>query len=302
MRLNMNKAANRKSENMITDNTNFIIIGLGLIGGSYAKALAQKGYTIYAIDTSEITIQFAKEQGIIADGATDVEDAASQGFFRKADMAIFALYPTAMLDWLQNYQAHFRPGTLITDVSGVKTGIVDKAQAMLRDDLEFVASHPMAGKESSGIINSDDAIFQVANFIITPTESNTVQTVAQVQQLGEILGFHTISQLTPQVHDETIGFLSQLTHAIAVSLMTCNDSEHLEKYTGDSFRDLTRIAKINEKLWPELFFLNKEILVEHIDRFSNELQKLKTYVENEDEEALKAMFIKSTERRKAFDR
>ena len=106
----MNKAANRKSENMITDNTNFIIIGLGLIGGSYAKALAQKGYTVYAIDTSEITIQFAKEQGIIADGATDVEDAASQGFFRKADMAIFALYPTAMLDWLQNYQAHFRPG------------------------------------------------------------------------------------------------------------------------------------------------------------------------------------------------
>ena len=293
---------NRKSDNMINDNTQFIIIGLGLIGGSYAKALAKKGYTVYAIDTSEITIQFAKEQGIITDGATLVAEAAAKGFFQNADMAIFALYPTAMLDWLRNYQDNFRPGTLITDVSGVKTNIVDKAQEMLRQDLEFVGSHPMAGKESSGIINSDDAIFQVANFIITPTEKNTVQAVAQVQQLGEILGFHTISNLTPQTHDETIGFLSQLTHAIAVSLMTCNDSEHLEKYTGDSFRDLTRIAKINEKLWPELFFLNKEILVEHIDKFSAELQKLKTYVEAEDEDALKAMFIKSTERRKAFDR
>ncbi len=287
---------------MITDNTKFIIIGLVLIGGSYAKALAKKGYTVYAIDTSEITIEFAKEQGIITDGATVVAEAVAKGFFENADMAIFALYPTAMLDWLQNYQDKFRPGTLITDVSGVKTNIVDKAQAMLRQDLEFVGSHPMAGKESSGIINSDDAIFQVANFIITPTEQNTVQAVAQVQQLGEILGFHTISQLTPQAHDETIGFLSQLTHAIAVSLMTCNDSEHLEKYTGDSFRDLTRIAKINEKLWPELFFLNKEILVKHIDNFSSELQKLKSYVENEDEAALKAMFIQSTDRRKAFDR
>lgn len=291
-----------KSESMITDNTKFIIIGLGLIGGSYAKALAKKGYTVYAIDISEITIQFAKEQGIITDGATEVAEAAAKGFFANADMAIFALYPTAMLDWLKSHQDNFRSGTLITDVSGVKTNIVDKAQAMLRQDLEFVGSHPMAGKESSGIINSDDAIFQVANFIITPTEQNTVQAVTQVQQLGEILGFHTISRLTPQVHDETIGFLSQLTHAIAVSLMTCNDSEHLEKYTGDSFRDLTRIAKINEKLWPELFFLNKEILVKHIDNFSAELQKLKSYVETEDEAALKAMFIQSTDRRKAFDR
>lgn len=287
---------------MITNSTKFVIIGLGLIGGSYAKALAKKGYTVYAVDISDITIKFAKEQGIISDGATSAEEAVKKGFLQDADMAIFALYPTAMLNWLQNHQQHFKSGIIITDVSGVKTNIVDKAQAMLRNDLEFVGSHPMAGKESSGIINSDDSIFHVANFIITPTPTNTVQAVTQVHQLAEILGFHTISQLTPKTHDETIGFLSQLTHAIAVSLMTCNDSEHLEKYTGDSFRDLTRIAKINEKLWPELFFLNKEILVGHIDKFSNELQKLKTYVENEDEVALKEMFIKSTARRKAFDR
>lgn len=287
---------------MITDNTKFIIIGLGLIGGSYAKALSKKGYTVYAIDVSETTINFAKEQGIIEDGATTVEVAINKGFLQAADMAVFALYPTAMVEWLEKYQEHFKSGIIITDVSGVKTNIIDKAQSILRSDLEFVGSHPMAGKESSGIINSDDSIFQVANFIITPTESNSVQAVSQVHQLGEILGFRTISQLEPEVHDDTIGFLSQLTHAIAVSLMTCNDNEHLEKYTGDSFRDLTRIAKINEKLWPELFFLNKELLTKHIDNFTDELQKLKAYVENEDEDALKEMFIKSTKRRKAFDR
>ncbi|MGI5825730.1 MAG: prephenate dehydrogenase [Bacillota bacterium] len=287
---------------MITENTKFIIIGLGLIGGSYAKALTKHGYEVYAVDTDQITIEFAKAQGIVADGATDVDTAVKKGFFEKADMAVFALYPNAMLEWLEKYQQYFKSGIVITDVSGVKTNIVDKAQSLLRADLEFVGSHPMAGKESSGIAGSDDSIFQVANFIITPTEKNTVTAVNQVRQLGRILGFHTISDLDIQTHDETIGFLSQLTHAIAVSLMTCNDSGHLEKYTGDSFRDLTRIAKINERLWPELFFLNKDILVKHIDAFSAELQKLKGYVEKEDEEALKEMFIKSTARRKAFDR
>lgn len=287
---------------MINEKTKFFIIGLGLIGGSYAKALTKKGYTVYAIDTNRITIEFAKEQGIITDGETDVKSAYQKGFFDKADLAIFALYPTAMLDWLEKYQQLFKKNIIITDVSGVKTNIIDKAQNMLRHDLEFVGSHPMAGKESSGIANSDDSIFKVANFIITPTEKNTPDAIATIHQLGEILGFHTISNLDPKTHDETIGFLSQLTHAIAVSLMTCNDSEHLEKYTGDSFRDLTRIAKINEKLWPELFFLNKDVLIKHIDTFSLELQKLKSYVETEDEESLKHMFIQSTARRKAFDK
>ena len=287
---------------MINEKTKFFIIGLGLIGGSYAKALTKKGYTVYAIDTNRITIEFAKEQGIITDGETDVKSAYKKGFFDKADLAIFALYPTAMLDWLEKYQQLFKKNIIITDVSGVKTNIIDKAQNMLRHDLEFVGSHPMAGKESSGIANSDDSIFKVANFIITPTEKNTPDAIATIHQLGEILGFHTISNLDPKTHDETIGFLSQLTHAIAVSLMTCNNSEHLEKYTGDSFRDLTRIAKINEKLWPELFFLNKDVLIKHIDTFSLELQKLKSYVETEDEESLKHMFIQSTARRKAFDK
>lgn len=287
---------------MITENTKFIIIGLGLIGGSYAKGLSNRGYEVYAIDTDRITIEFAKSQGIITDGETDVEKAAEKGFFAKADMAVFALYPTAMLEWLQKYQSHFKSGIIITDVSGVKTNIVEKAQTILREDLEFVGSHPMAGKESSGIMNSDDQIFNIANFIVTPTDKNTAAAVNQVRQLGEILGFHTISNLSPQTHDETIGFLSQLTHVIAVSLMNCNDSKHLEKYTGDSFRDLTRIAKINEKLWPELFFLNKDILVKHIEAFTAEITKMKTAIENEDEATLKQMFIESTARRKAFDR
>ncbi|MFR1809765.1 MAG: prephenate dehydrogenase dimerization domain-containing protein, partial [Pygmaiobacter massiliensis] len=110
------------------------------------------------------------------------------------------------------------------------------------------------------------------------------------------------TRLSMQEHDAIIGFVSQLTHAIAVSLMTCNNDENLQNYTGDSFRDLTRIARINENLWSELFLLNKTALIEQIDAFSGELSKMRQMLETEDAEGLKEMFRKSTKRRALFDR
>ena len=112
----------------------------------------------------------------------------------------------------------------------------------------------MAGKEVYGVENSDKKIFQGANFIITPTSKNTTKAIDTIVEMGKILGFKNISILTPEKHDEMIGFLSQLTHCIAITLMTCKDSKHLVEYTGDSFRDLTRIAKINEQMWSCLLY------------------------------------------------
>ena len=120
--------------------------------------------------------------------------------------------------------------------------------------------------------------------------------------MAGLLEFHHIAIITPQEHDKMIGFVSQLTHAVAVSLMNTSDNTHLKEYTGDSFRDLTRIAKINETLWSELFFLNKENLVQEIDDFAAELENLKQKIADEDEEGIKKLFIQSTERRKQFDK
>lgn len=283
---------------MINKDMKFFIVGLGLLGGAYAKALKKNGYTVYAADINEDSIEYALENNIIDEGA--VSDYNS--LIEKADVIISGLYPTAMVGWLRENQKYFKKGCIITDVSGIKRGIADKVQGFLSEDVEFISSHPMAGKEVSGVRNSDENIFKIANFIITPTEKNTPEGIKFARELGEILGFRNITQLSLEEHDKMIGFVSQLTHVIAVSLMNTNDNTHLVEYTGDSFRDLTRIAKINEVLWSELFLLNKEILVKEIDDFAAELNNFREKLVNEDVEGMKKLFIQSTERRKLFDR
>jgi prephenate dehydrogenase len=170
---------------------------------------------------------------------------------------------------------------------------------MLRDDVEYVPSHPMAGREVSGVENADDTIFHGANFIVAPTEKNTEEGIEWCRGLGKILGCRKISVLTPEEHDEIIGFVSQLTHVIAVSLMTCNDNTHLVDYTGDSFRDLTRIASINEDMWSELFLLNKKYLLQHMDAFISEMDEFRSLLAEDDKEGLKEKMRLST-RRHAF--
>ena len=160
----------------------------------------------------------------------------------------------------------------------------------------------MAGREVSGVQYADCSIFEPANFIITPTSVNTPEGIAWVKALAETLNFRHIATLSPAEHDKMVGFLSQLTHVIAVTLMNTSDNTHLVDYTGDSFRDLTRIAKINESLWTELFLMNKANLIREIDEFAAELTHFRRVLENEDTEEMKRLFRQSTQRRKCFDK
>ena len=282
----------------MSDKKIYLIVGLGLIGGSYAKALKESDETVYAIDCNAESIDYAIKNGIIDKGSTSSQD----GLVEQADVIISGLYPNLTVEWILSNQDKFKKGCYISDVSGVKSGIVEKIQDGLRDDVEFISCHPMAGKETSGVQNSDASIFKIANFIVVPTDKNTSDGINFGLELGKKLGFKNISKLSIKEHDEMIGYLSQLTHAIAVSLMNANGNENLVYYTGDSFRDLTRIAKINEKLWSELFFLNKDNLIKEIDQFSAELDNLKHKLENNDDDGLKELFIKACKRRKVFDK
>ena len=160
----------------------------------------------------------------------------------------------------------------------------------------------MAGKEVYGVENSDDAIFRGANYIVVPTEHNTPEAIETCKDIGKLLGFQRVSELSPEAHDEMIGFVSQLTHAIAVSLMTCCDNEGLVNYTGDSFRDLTRIARINDAMWSELFLLNKEALLAQMDVFIKEFEDLKEALSQEDSEKIREKMRLSTTRRALFDK
>ncbi len=275
-----------------------MIIGLGLMGGSYARALKRLGFHVSAVDVREESIRYALENGIIDRGATEPDP----GILGASDAVIFALYPTVFKEWIRAHQAALKPGAMLTDVTGVKSCVVYDIQAMLRPDVEFIAAHPMAGREVYGVENSDERIFLGANYIVTPTGQNTPEAVEWCKSLGKLLGFSRISVLSPEEHDEMIGFVSQLTHCIAVALMTCSDNRHLVDYTGDSFRDLTRIANINDAMWSELFLMNREALLRQMDGFIGELETLRGLLADGDREGLREKMRLSTERRSYFNK
>lgn len=277
---------------------NIGIIGLGLMGASFAKRLSpQEDKTIYGIDQNEQTIQTALELNIIKEGSTNPGK-----LIKKCNLIILALYPTMIKPWIVENQQYLESGTILMDISGVKTNIVEPVQAILRKDLELISIHPMCGRESRGIDFAQADIFDNANYIIVPTDKNTPKAIEAAKQLGKDLRVKNISILSCEEHDRMIGFLSQLTHVIAVSLMNTHDNSHLVEYTGDSFRDLTRIATINEDLWSELFLLNKDILLDEIDQFLDATKHFRDSLEKEDIDEMKRLFIQSTNRRKLFNK
>lgn len=278
--------------------TSILIVGLGLLGGSYAKALSKKGFRVDAITLDRDSIDYALAEGMIAVGSTEVEPSLVGG----ADLVIFALYPHVFIDWIRENQHLFKPGAILTDVTGVKSSVVAEIQGMLRPDVEFIAAHPMAGREVSGVRNSDDSIFHGANYVVTPSDKNTQAAIDLCCELGHILGFANVSILSPSEHDDVIAFVSQLTHCIAVALMTCQHMDNLEDYTGDSFRDLTRIARLNDEMWSELFLKNRIPLLRQMALFEKELANLRFLLAVGDREGIREMMRASTARRALFDK
>lgn len=282
---------------MISRMAKISIIGLGVLGGSYAKGFHNAGYeNIYGVDINEETLDFALKQGWIKEGSTD------PSIVQDSDIVISALYPHAFIKWLNENQKYFKSGSILTDVTGIKRAVIKEVRNILREDVEFIPCHPMAGREYKGIQYADASLFHSANFIIIKEDVTTDRSLEIAYDIARILEFKHVAELTAEEHDEMIGYLSQLTHVIAISLMNANDNPHLSEYTGDSFRDLTRIAKINEDLWPELFTLNKDYLMNEIDSFVNEMNNFKKLLEHDDIEGMKEKMIHSTERRKYFDK
>ncbi len=276
----------------------FLVVGLGLLGGSYAKSLTRQGYYVTAITLEQSSVDYAVEHGIITKGSAFVD----KDLIAEADIIVFALYPHVFVEWIKENGHLITPKTVITDVTGVKECIVYEIQSLLPDGVEFISAHPMAGKETSGVEYADDSIFRNANYIVVPTEKNSLDTVELCGDLGETLGFREISVLSPENHDRMIAFLSQLTHCIAVSLMCACDAPDLERYTGDSFRDLTRIANINDEMWSELFLSNRQTLLQEMDKYRQTFDKLYDSIKNGNREELRQMMQLSTARRKKFDK
>ncbi len=276
---------------------NILIVGLGLLGGSYAKALTRQGFDVKVITLNQDDIDYAVGEGFISGGTTQVDP----DLIANSQLIIFALYPHTFIEWIETHGNLIKPGTVITDVTGVKGCIVEKVQNMLPAGVEFISAHPMAGKEVGGVRNADDSIFKTANYIVVPTNRNTPDGIRLCCDLGRALGFRDISSLTVRQHDEMIAFLSQLTHGIAISLMCANGDPNLVRYTGDSFRDLTRIANINDEMWSELFLANREALLQEMDGYRDAFDRLYDTIKMGDRDAMRDMMKLSSARRKTFN-
>ena len=277
---------------------NICIIGLGLVGGTYALALREnpKINKITAIDIDQEAINKALELGIIDNGGTDSKD-----FLPEADLIIISLYPKLILDFIKDNLDNFKKSAIITDAAGVKKSIMDEVNKIPLE-ADFIFGHPMAGREKIGLQYADKNIFKNANYILTPNEKNKSENIATLKEIIYSMGFKNVSEITADAHDEIISFTSQLTHAIAVALVNSDNMKFdTNRFVGDSYRDLTRIAKINSKLWSELFLENKENLIHKIDAFQEKMEYIKNALLNDDADALEKEFQESTKRRELID-
>ena len=280
---------------MISLDKKFLIVGLGLIGGSYASKLSSLGYKVYALDLNKEALEFGYSNSFILNKDNDIN------LVKECDYIILCLYPLDCIKWIKDNKHLIKKDCIVSDVSGVKSNYVRVIQNELENN-EFISMHPMAGKEKSGVFYSDYSIFKNANMIIIQNELNSDRGLDFAFSLSRLLEFKNIEVLDEVSHDKMVSFLSELPHVIAMCLMNSRDNESLERFSGDSFRDLTRIAKINENLWSELFILNKDILVKDIESFIDCLNDLKDKIKDSSEEDIKELMRESTKRRKGFER
>lgn len=272
---------------------NYGIVGLGIMGGSFARAIRDRILSMAAA-TGEILVTNRSPAPVtecLKDGVAD------KGFsFDKVDemlglcdLTFICLPPKKTLDFLLNHKDAFKCGSIVTDISGVK-GIYKPYLSILGDGgADFVIGHPMAGGEKEGYSASSPRYFIDHNYIIIPTEFNKKDNLSLFIEVVTALGFSRITETDIDTHDFKIGFTSQLCHVIASALVDCAPDEGITAFGGGSFEDLTRIALINAPLWTELFIENDEKLVSHIERFESSLNKIKDAIKARNQDAIESL-------------
>jgi prephenate dehydrogenase len=265
--------------------------GLGLMGGSFAKAIRAKLFSapsasgkILALDSSKATLKTAVERGIVDE--TFGPDAAVP-MLKRCDVVFICLYPSATIEFLKKYRDAFKSGSVVSDISGVKAGIMEALPGILRDDVDFICGHPMAGSEKEGFYHSSGYIFEGRNYILMPHTANKAENIAFFRALAGALGFSRITETDYLSHDRKIAFTSQLCHVIASALVESAEDTKITAFGGGSFEDLTRIAMINAPLWTELFLANRNELLRHIAVFESSLKKISGLIEQGDGEGLR---------------
>ena len=236
------------------------VVGLGLIGGSLAKAIKKNtDEIVYGIDINKTSVASALAQEAI-DGELTVSELSG------IDLVILGLYPQATIDFIKENKQHFKKGSVVIDTCGIKKAVVDIAESELAGtSVSFLGCHPMAGREFWGFAYSVDNLFDRASFIMTPTENTPAEVIDTVSSLALRIGFAGCVTASPQEHDEVIAFTSQLAHVVSSAYVKSPSLLKQAGFSAGSFKDLTRVAKLNEDMWTSLFLLNRDPLLFEID-------------------------------------
>ncbi len=260
---------------------NIAVVGLGLIGGSFCKALKKNTFhRILGIDTNKETINKALECGAIDEEITPEQ-------LGEANLTIICLYPEAIVEFVKKNAEYFKRGGIVIDSCGVKEYIVNECTPILdKNGVIFVGTHPMAGREFSGFEYSTDDLYNGASFIITPSENTPQIAVDLLQTLASNVGFGKAVVSTPQKHDEVIAYTSQLAHVVSNAYVKSPAMLNFDGFSAGSFQDLTRVAKLNEYMWSELFMCNKEALLKEINCILNSITEYRDAIERGDLETL----------------
>lgn len=257
-----------------------VISGLGIIGGSYAKAIKKyTSHTVIGINRSPKTLEMALECGAI-DKVGTAED------LKTADMLILGTYPRAAVEFIETNGEYINKDCIVTDTCGIKSEICpEMVRLSEKYGFTFVGTHPMAGKETNGFISSDADLFQNASCIIVPCKANQSD-VDKVIEFVKTIGFTQTPSVTAQVHDRMIAFTSQVPHALACAYVLSPLCRNHKGFSAGSYRDVSRVAKINAELWTELFLENKEPLTAELDTLIDNLTRLRTSIANGDSKSL----------------
>lgn len=277
------------------------IVGLGVIGGSFAKALKisdHANYYVMGIDPNEKTLDKAKKAGVIVEGESE-----NQSILQQADIVILSIYPHDIKSFIETNKTSFKDGAIITDTTGVKGEIINQLLPIIPDNVDFVFGHPMTGRESQGYDYSDPSTFIGANYIITPISINKSENIQRIEDLAKSLGFQRVTKVSPEAHDRAIAHTSQLCHVIATTLINSDDDiNNTGKFVGDSYKELTRIANINEKLWSELMLSNREALLENMEDFEEKWLLFKQALLSDDKVTIEEFMSEATQRRVTLEK
>ncbi|WP_333473052.1 prephenate dehydrogenase [Crassaminicella thermophila] len=274
---------------------NITIVGLGLIGASFAMALKELNpKNLWAVDIDMEAIETAQELGMIDKGYLEPEIP-----LKNSDIVIMCVYPNLTIKFIKDNMNYMKVGAIITDTAGIKKKVLDEINSFIREDLDFIGGHPMAGREYKGIGFAKKDIFKDANYILTPTNKNKKKNIELIEKIIKGIGCKNITKVTPKKHDEIIAFTSQLPHIIAAALINgSNKDDNL--FTAGSFKDATRVAKMNTELWAELLMENRDNTIKQINIFEEHITKIKNAIIKKDKDRLEALFENARNKREAF--